>query len=230
MIFIYNKNIPKEAVSTLKKHGNCFPFLSDNVTNSYLAGHVDVFGCVVDNNYIVSNELYTLLCKVCTSENIDNINIIKGQSAVGYNFEATHYNAAVSENFLIHNTKYTDETIIQHKNNRKIINVKQGFCRCSVLPLPNDNFITSDNGIGRQLKINNVKHILIDPEEIILPGCKNGCIGGCFGIYGTNIFCIGNLSYHKDGNKIRNFIEECGCHLTELYDGPLFDAGSITIL
>lgn len=230
MVFIYNKHIPEEAVSNLKQYGDCFPFLSNDITNSYLSGHIDVFGCLIDDKYIVSNELYNFLINISPSESINGIKIIKGHDDVGFDYDATHYNAAVSDNYIIHNTKYTDEVILQNKDNRQLINVKQGFCRCSVLPLSNDNFITSDNGITKQLKTNNMKHLFVDPSEIILPGCKNGCIGGCFGVYKTDVYCIGNLSYHKDGDKIRNFIEECDCHLIELYDGPLFDGGSITIL
>lgn len=223
MIFIHNEIIPPEAVTMLQNTGNCFSFMTHNVTDEGIAGHPDVFCCKVGNQLVAAPQIIRLLKN-------NFANIVPGASPVGFGFDATHYNAVVTDRYIIHNQKYTDPEIISMQNGRTFINVKQGFTRCSVLPLPDGSFITSDKGISKVLDDSHIRHLLVSSEDIILPGYRNGCIGGCFGIIDNLVFVIGQLKFHRDGYAIKNFIETAGCKLTELYDGPLFDGGSIIIL
>jgi len=72
--------------------------------------------------------------------------------------------------------------------------------------------------------------IYVNPENIILPGMKNGFFGGCCGIYKNKLYITGNLGYLKESKSIRSFIENAGFQIFELYDGPLYDGGSILFI
>lgn len=68
----------------------------------------------------------------------------------------------------------------------------------------------------------------VNPEGIQLPGFDHGFVGGAAGIYKDQVFFIGNLDYFSEGEKFRHFLS--GYEIIELYDGPLFDGGSILFL
>ncbi len=207
----------------LQSTGDCFPFMTHGVTDEGIAGHPDVFCCKVGHQLVAAPQIIRLLKN-------SYAHIVPGVSTVGSGFNATHYNAVVTDRYIIHNRKYTDPEIISMQNGRVFINVKQGFTRCSVLPLPDGSFITSDQGISKVFDERHIRHLQVSSEGIVLPGYRNGCIGGCFGITDNLVCVIGRLKYHKDGHAMKSFMESAGCKLTELYDGPLFDGGSIIIL
>ena len=47
------------------------------------------------------------------------------------------------------------------------------------------------------------------------------------GVHGNMVFIIGSLDHHHEGNSIRSFLENLKYEIIELYDGPLYDGGSI---
>jgi hypothetical protein len=107
------------------------------------------------------------------------------------------------------------------------VHVDQGYCRCNLLPLKNDHFITSDEGIYKVLK-RHTDHILkVTTNGIILEGHKHGFFGGCCGVFEDKVFLIGSLKHYEDGGKVEDFLKNLGYEIVELYDGPLFDGGGI---
>ena len=87
--------------------------------------------------------------------------------------------------------------------------------------------ITEDEGIYRALsgKINVLK---IKPGHVLLPGFKNGFLGGASGLVSKNklAFC-GNIKLHPDFFAIKNFIEERNIDIILLSSTDLCDFGSI---
>lgn len=68
---------------------------------------------------------------------------------------------------------------------------------------------------------------MIMSEGIQLPGYKNGFIGGCVGIKDKQIFFLGRLDFLKNSDEVKAFIKSQNLEIIELYEGPLFDGGSI---
>ena len=56
-------------------------------------------------------------------------------------------NAVSTDNFLMHNLKYTDKKILASASSKALIDIKQGYTRCSCAIVSNDAFITNDKGI-----------------------------------------------------------------------------------
>ena len=121
--------------------------------------------------------------------------------------------------------------IEKHAENLKarFIKVKQGYAKCSIVPIDEKHIITSDKGIYDKWGVGD-RHacpLLIRPGYVKLPGYKTGFIGGASGVHKDRVFFVGSLKNHPDEQRIREFMEKRGKKIIELYDGRLFDIGSI---
>jgi hypothetical protein len=226
MYILIDPGIPEEAKNRLSLYGQLVELENNNVTYKAISSHPDIFCCQTPDNLIVASNASS---KLFDFLKINNINFITGNQDVGLKYPDTSlYNAVVTKKFLIHNTKYTDNTIKNSCVKNTHITVKQSYTRCNLLPLGENHFITSDEGIYKALNVvSGISVIYVNPENIILPGFKNGFFGGCCGIFQNKLFIIGNLSYVNESKNIRSFIENAGFQIIELYNGPLFDGGSL---
>jgi hypothetical protein len=158
----------------------------------------------------------------------NSIPFIEGESAVGEKYPDTaKYNAACTDTYLIHNFRYTDSGITDQAGQLDLIHSGQGYTRCNLLVLKNGHFITSDAGISRVLQGYGLNNLFVNPSDILLPGMKHGFFGGACGVHENKVFILGNLDHFKDGKKVRDYLQFLSYEIVELYDGPLFDGGSI---
>jgi hypothetical protein len=65
------------------------------------------------------------------------------------------------------------------KKNFNIIDVKQGYTKCSVLPVSNNAFITDDISIYNQCVSFGIDVLYVGKGDVSLPGYNYGFIGGC---------------------------------------------------
>ena len=138
-------------------------------------------------------------------------------------------NAAVVGDYLICNVKYTDETVLEHAD--KIIDVKQGYAKCSVCMVDENSIITSDAGIYSAAKKNNIEVLLISKGHITLDGYNYGFIGGCSGLISKNKLAFtGSIAVHPDYEKIKKFCEGRGVEIVSLSNEKLYDYGSMFIV
>ena len=225
MIIIHDKRLPAEAISSLQQYGNCLPFLTEHITDETIAGHPDIFICQLKDKLIIApNTPHSVVASLQSA----SFTLEKGFTSVGKEkHNSTSYNVVITDKYIIHNRKYTDRIFLKNAENHKFIHINQGFARCSLLPLKEDNFLTSDKGIEKELSKYNLNCYYISPKEILLPGVPYGFIGGCMGIYQNTIFIIGNLDYHSQGKNLRTFLQFLHYEIVELYNGKLFDGGGL---
>lgn len=226
MLALADSRIPKPALAKLMDFGTVFPILSSGITYPAISGHPDIFFCKTEKELIVApnlpDSIKTKLVQL-------SVPVCDGLAEVGFAYPHTApYNCVLTDKYLIHNTKFTDPTVLQKTTHLKKIHVKQGYTRCNLLSLKNDRFITSDKGIETELKKRGFEVLFVSPEGILLPGFEHGFFGGCCGVLDNKIFFIGSLNQFPEGEKVRNFLE--GYEIVELYDGPLFDGGSLIFL
>ena len=225
MIIIHDSRLPPEAINNLQKHGERLPFFTENITQNAIAGHPDIFFCPIDEKMIVAPNIPAVYMDFLHKHKVD---FIAGKTIVGNRKQNTMpYNAVITDKYVIHNSRFTDASILEATKNKKFIDVKQGFTRCSLMPLKDDNFLVSDKGIEKKLQEYGLNCHYFSPEEIILPGFPYGFIGGCMGAYKNKIFIIGSLKYHSDGAETERLLKRLNYEIVELYDGKLFDCGSI---
>ena len=228
MLIIIDKKIPDQAKKSLADYGELVELETSGITYEAISGHPDIFFHKAGNQLIIAPNLpekykQTLL--------INEITFAIGEQNVGPKYPTSSaYNVVSTENLLIHNFRNTDSSITSLLEDADLIHVDQGYTRCNLLAFDDNHFITSDTGIARVLGRFNKNCLLIDHEGIILEGFDHGFWGGCCGIYDQKVFIIGSLKHHPDKKKIKEYIAARNYNIVELYDGPLFDGGSILFI
>lgn len=113
----------------------------------------------------------------------------------------------------------------------KIVNVRQGYAKCSCAVVSDHAIITADKGIYHSLKETNIDALLIEQGRVRLEGAAYGFIGGASGldVTGENrtIYFSGDISRHPDYQSILEF---CTHHQTEfvnLTSDELTDIGGM---
>lgn len=140
-------------------------------------------------------------------------------------------NAVNLKNFFIHNLKFTDKNLLKHVSDKELINIKQGYSKCSIAIVNNNALITSDLGIYNALKKYPIDVLLIPSGDIVLPGLSYGFIGGTCGLISEDkMVFLGNLKNHSYGNDIKNFLFKHNVEPIYLDEGKLIDRGSILTL
>jgi hypothetical protein len=227
-MILCDKRLPYPAKVRLADFDSLIEIGTEDITYAAVSGHPDVFCCQVGDVLVVSP---TLPLKYTELFNSHAINWVHGLNPNGFNYpESAIYNAVITDHLLIHNLLITDPAIKAHAGTRKQIHVNQGYTRCNLLPLPGDIFITSDNGIFSVLTQAGFDVLYVNPHGILLEGFPNGFIGGVCGVKEDNVFIAGSLSEYKEGQRIREFLSLHALTPVELYNGPLFDGGSILFI
>jgi hypothetical protein len=225
MFILADSRIPQQAKDSLAKYGNIIHFSTEGLVYDAISGHPDIFFCQVDGKWVVAPNLPDLFKNILLKNNIP---FIVGETPVGEKYpETAHYNIVTTDNYLIHNFRYTDSVITNLGNNYDLIHSGQGYTRCNLVPLAGHHFITCDEGIRRVLHGYDFSYLFIDSKDVLLPGVKHGFFGGACGVHEDMFFVIGNLSKFKDGEKVKKYLDKLNYKIIELYDGPLFDGGSL---
>ncbi|MGL4451437.1 MAG: DUF6873 family GME fold protein [Sarcina sp.] len=140
-------------------------------------------------------------------------------------------NAITLKEYFIHNLKYTDEILLSSVQNKELINIKQGYSKCSCCIVSDSALITSDIGIYNSLKPYNIDLLLVPSGDIILPGLSYGFIGGSSGLIAKDkLAFFGNLKNHSYEQEIKNFLFKHNVEPIYLSDSKLIDRGSILTL
>ncbi len=139
-------------------------------------------------------------------------------------------NCAILGNKIICNEKTISKDILEYAYNNDyiIINVNQGYSKCSVCILNENTIITDDESIYRAAGkfLNDAE--LISKDSIVLKGYDYGFIGGCCGKIDKNKIAFnGRLESHKDYNKIIDILQRNNIECIELCNSPLTDIGGI---
>ncbi|MBU1014323.1 MAG: hypothetical protein KKG99_15090 [Bacteroidetes bacterium] len=227
-LIIIDKKIPKEAKIKLSDFGDLLELETDKITYDAISGHPDIFFSILNNDIIVAPNLPQ---KFRDELKKHGISYHLGEQTVGQKYpESSIYNIVSTSQFLIHNLKYTDFAVKDLAMGLDQIHVEQAYTRCNLIALKNDRFITSDKGIEKALKKRSLEVFYSNPDGIILPGFKNGFIGGCAGILGNQLFLLGSVNHYPAGDQLRDQIDAWGYEVVEFYDGPLFDGGSVLFL
>lgn len=228
MLIIIDARIPVEARKKLRRYGDLLELKTEGLTYPAISGHPDIFFTQIQNRLVVAPNLPGKYHEV-----LDRHGIIRkiGEKPAGPEYPASAiYNAAVTENLIVHNFRITDKGILDELSDARKIHVSQGYTRCNLVFLCSRMAITSDRGIYKKLRESDIETLYTDPAEIRLPGFSHGFFGGTCGTDGRHFFILGSLSKIKQGSEITAFIEKSGLITIELCNTPLIDGGSIFCL
>ena len=150
MLIIIDNRISSQAKKKLSSFGDLMELKTDGITYEAISGHPDIFFCQSPGKLFVALNLPQHYFDQLNQHNID---YIKGELPVGPEYPSSaRYNAVATSTYLIHNFRHTDFIITRTLDDLQPVHVDQGYCRCNLLPLKDDHFITSDEGIFKVLK------------------------------------------------------------------------------
>ena len=194
--------------------------------------HPDMFCFKLEKNkWIFYEEIYKTNKNIINKLNLDII-IAENPKLCEYPYDVG-LNAAIFGNYLVCNVKYTNKKIIEYaeKTGKNIIDVKQGYTKCSVCIVDENSIITSDESIYKKLLQNNINVLLIEKGHINLDGYNYGFIGGCSGFINQNKLAFtGNIRLHPNYENIKNFCDNRGVEIISLSNKKLYDYGSLFIV
>lgn len=157
--------------------------------------------------------------------------LIKGSKCIGskYPYDVP-YNVAALNDFVICNTRYTAiEILSEYKSMGKdILNVRQGYSKCSTAIISGNAIITADESIYQAAEKHKINVLKIDTGYIELRGMSYGFIGGATGLIDEHTLAVnGDIKKHPDAKKIEKFCKCNNIELLSLNNGILKDIGSI---
>lgn len=158
-------------------------------------------------------------------------NIIKGGTILNRNYPYNiAYNVARIGKYAFHILNYTDEVLRNEliKRGIKLIDVKQGYTKCSICVLDKDTIITSDKGIEKIAKKIDVNVFGIDAGGIRLYNYDYGFIGGSTGLLDRNVLGLtGNINKYLFKDKLKKILNMKKIWVKSLTQDEIIDTGSI---
>jgi len=242
MKWIRRPNLPETSVKRVvigKKYGELAEALDDigksviqvpdnKDVDPYLAGHADLsLFHMGDNGAIVSRSIEGFAPEL-EKLGFELRMTVKPCAAV-YPGDVG-LNACLLGNKLFHNLKYSDAKLrlFAAENHIKLINVKQGYAKCSICAVDDGHIITEDKAIARAASSCGVDCLLITPGHIRLEGFGCGFIGGAAGKLADNVLAFtGTLKRHPDERRILDYLTARRLEPLYLTDKPCYDVGSI---
>ena len=228
MLILCDSKMPGTAKEKMATFGEVVEFATEGITYEAISGHPDIFFCPTPAGLIVAPNLPEKYFNIL---DLHSISYTTGNLPVGKKYpESARYNALFAHGKLIHNPDISEPAIQKLNPEAEIIRIRQGYTRCSLIPLPNNTFITSDRGIEKTLKQNQFEVLFVDPSSVKLEGFEHGFIGGACGIYESLLFICGSLKFFKEKNIIEEFTARAGVQIIKLYDGQPIDIGTLIFL
>ena len=238
--FLKNQNLPENKVTTVFANTDdialkrLFEELSIKVVqvteNSLLdtpvSCHADILGNYVGKSTFLADKNQTELCNFIE----DN----SGKSIIIENIKSPYPNDCLLNfadigDYIICNKSILTKEIVSLLPDKQIIDVKQGYSKCSVCICKNNTIITDDISVYNAVsKYGNINSLLVQKGSVSIDKFDYGFIGGCCGLIDKDVLLFnGNLSTHTDFDKIKNFLYDNGVNYIDINGKPLTDIGSI---
>ncbi len=238
--FLLNPNLPENKVTTVFADIDDFTLKSifdelsikavsvtrNELLDSPVSKHADILANYVGKSTFLADKNQTELCRFIEENN--------GKSIFLDNIKSPYPNDCLLNfadigDYIICNKSILTEQIINSLPDKTIIDVKQGYSKCSVCICKQNTVITDDISVyNAVLQYDNINSLFIEKGSVHINKYNYGFIGGCCGLIDKNILLFnGDLSLHSDFDKIENFLYDNGIKYIDIKGKPLTDIGSI---
>lgn len=225
--FFIDERTLEEESDRLEIFGNVIRVPKHPSIYESVCGHTDLLINIInEKELLVHKDMHTSFISLLNSLNI-KVKLSLSSLEEGYPGNII-LNGINLKNYFIHNLKYTDKNLLKEVKGKTLINVKQGYSKCSTAVLSENAIITSDISIAKKLNELKFDVLLLPPGDIDLPGINYGFIGGCSGLVAENIMAFfGTLDNYTYGFEVKNFLKKHRVDPIYLGKGRLIDRGSI---
>ncbi|MGH4051509.1 MAG: DUF6873 family GME fold protein [Clostridium sp.] len=191
-----------------------------------VCGHPDMLMHICDNNIVVHKDMDSEFIQdlVLLNYKVHKSNL---SLKIEYPYDVS-LNALSIGNLLVHSINSTDPALLSFFKHKKLINVKQGYTKCSTCIVNDHAIITADVSISKALTPMKIDVLLLPPGDILLPGLNYGFIGGATGLLENNVLAFyGHLDHYLYGKEVLEFLKKHKVEPVFLRNGKLIDRGSI---
>ena len=223
----------KNALSTLGFE--IFSLEPDERLPLPIRSHADTLLSVIENKVFLSKE-YADSCEPLTSLLASRgYDVVKCECEVGCKYPADiSFNVAIVGKYAFGRFDFVAQEIKRELVDRgyTLIDVKQGYAKCSTAIISDNAIITADSGIAQKAAALGIDVLKVSAAEgaIELEGYGYGFIGGACALFENTLYSCGNIELHPDYEAIRDFCEAHGVALCSLTDGKLCDVGGIIFI
>ena len=194
-----------------------------------IAKHADINAFYIGNGKIVLDESQKELKSFLTERGISII--FPEKSVCGAYPGDCKLNCVALGNRIITRVASTDEYILNGFCAENIINVNQGYARCSVCIVNENAVITDDVSIYKACLNHRIEALLISKGNIALPGHNYGFIGGASSLIDKDkLIFFGDITKHIDYERIDIFLNKHGCKYEYLSNHNLTDIGGMILI
>ncbi len=197
------------------------PFLDAPVNR-----HADILMNYVGKSIFLSDKHQIEFCNFIEDNN--------GKSVIIDNIKSPYPNDCLLNfadigDYIICNKSILTKEIIEFLPDKTIIDVKQGYSKCSVCICKHNTIITDDISVyNATLQYGNINSLLVEKGSVHINKYDYGFIGGCCGLIDKNTLLFnGDLSLHSDFDKIKKFLYDNNVNYIDIKGKNLTDIGSI---
>ncbi len=226
-VVIINPEAPESLFEGLQRYGiEALPVPVTKNVAPPLKGHPDLQLFFHHDRFFCHNELSTSFINAL--KNLGEVIICESQLGSRYPKDIA-FNVACTGRVAFHREDMTERKIRSFlaTENIPLVNVSQGYSKCSTCIVSENHIITADAGIHGAALQQGMDSLLINPGYILLPGYRHGFIGGATGILDNRLFFTGAIDHHPDAQAIKNFIKRSGREIAFLSEEPVIDLGSL---
>lgn len=226
-------NVDAEIINYLKKlELNIIPTSKCIDVDDSISYHPDIVIHPVNHNtLVIAPNVFDYYKDILKGS---NLKLIRGEKKLKVKYpDDIAYNIGRMKNIAIHNYDHTDEVLKFHlkKEGLELINVKQGYSKCSMAIVDEVSAITADKPIYEALTERGYSILLIEAGYITLENQKYGFIGGATGNYSKDLLLFsGLLDQHPDKESILKFIKNKNKSIHFLSNKNIVDLGTIISL
>ncbi|MCX7773439.1 MAG: hypothetical protein N2376_10050 [Clostridia bacterium] len=158
--------------------------------------------------------------------------LIEGQKHVGPSYpDDVAYNCAIVGRRAFLKAKAADPVLLDSLKSMRldILDVSQGYAKCSLCIVSQEAVITADKGIHQKARETGLDSLLIPPQKSIgLPGYDYGFIGGTTGLLSADeLGFFGNFKTLESADVISCFLKKHGVKPVSLSLENLVDLGGL---
>lgn len=227
---------PKEIKNALSARGfKAFELARDGRLPLPIRSHADTLIFTLENKIFVSRAYFEENRNLFDILEKRGYCIILCECELGGEYpEDIAFNVAVVSRYAFGRFDFVAQEIKRELIGRgyALIDVKQGYAKCSTAIIGDNAIITADSGIAQKAAALGIDVLKVSAAEgaIELDGYGYGFIGGACALFENTLYSCGNIELHPDFEAIKAFCDAHGVSLCSLSDGKLCDVGGIIFI
>lgn len=238
--FLNNPNLPENKVTTvfaycddiaLKKSLSDFSIkvvnvIENTLLDSPVKNHADILANYVGKSRFLTDKNQDELCAFL--ENKSGKWVLIEDIKSPYPNDCLLNFADIGDYIICKKSVLTEE-IVKQLPKKTIIDVKQGYSKCSVCICKRNTVITDDISIHSAVsRYDDINSLYVEKGSVHINKYNYGFIGGCCGLIDKDLLLFnGDLQTHTNFDKIENFLYDNGVNYVDIKGKPLTDIGSI---